>query len=117
MKARFNVETLERIANDMKAGKYGNIEKIGIGDEAQPGLRAMVFKSGKINFHAGYQMKRGGTRSYIVVGNHPETTIEEARHLARTIRGLAGQGVDVQEGLHARLIKELKRDGLKWRPK
>lgn len=42
--------------------------------------------------------------------------ISEARVLAKTVRLLAARGIDVQAGLHERLVRELTEKGEKWRP-
>jgi hypothetical protein len=42
------------------------------------------------------------------------STIEEARALTKTIRALAEKGIDVQSGLHERLLRELKAQGTRW---
>jgi hypothetical protein len=49
----------------------------------------------------------------IKVGELPGTTIEEARALTKTIRALAAKGIDVQSGLHERLLRV---QGTRWRP-
>lgn len=50
--------------------------------------------------------------------NPDRITIDEGRKLTETIKYLASEyGIDPQEGLHARLRKELLHHGNKWRPK
>lgn len=114
---KFNIETLEKVASDVAKGKYGDLPngKLSIGDEMQEGLRAIILKDGTISYHVGYRIE--GSRPYIKVGTHPYMSINDARQLAKTIRHLASVGIDVQDGLHKRLIAELQREGIKWRPK
>ena len=47
------------------------------------------------------------------LGDHPDMSIAEARQLTRTVQTLAAIGIDPQEGLHERLIRELKAKGTK----
>jgi hypothetical protein len=37
--------------------------------------------------------------------------------LTKTIRALGDKGVDPQEGLHKRLLKEIAEKGTAWKPK
>jgi hypothetical protein len=52
----------------------------------------------------------------VKVGAIPGTTIKEARELTKTIRALAEKGIDIQDGLLPRLLRELKAWGTRWRP-
>jgi hypothetical protein len=84
------------------------------------GLRAVVNKSSLITLHCSYEI--GENRPFILLGSLNEDaenhiTIKEARELTKTIKALAAKGIDVQDGLHKRLIRELKRDGAAWKPK
>lgn len=83
-------------------------------DNVVTGLQCMVRKTGLISYHVGYSYD--GSRPVLKLGNHPEMTVAEARELAKTVRALADMGIDPQEGLHERLIRELKAKGTKWRP-
>jgi hypothetical protein len=87
---------------------------ISVGDDRVPGLRAIIRKSGAVTFHQMYYI--GDARPMMTIGQFPDTTIEEARHLANVVRTLARNGTDPQEGLYGRLLKELARDGASWRP-
>jgi hypothetical protein len=44
-------------------------------------------------------------------------TIEEAREVTKTIQALARKGIDVQEGLHRSMIRGIRKEGVKWRPR
>ena len=113
----FTAERLKVIAHDVKSGVRPTPKSqpwISIGDDRQPGLRAIIRKSGAVTFHCMYYF--GASRPMVLVGQFPETSIEEARHLAQVVRGLAEKGIDVQEGLHERLLRELQEEGLNWRP-
>lgn len=115
--SKFNAELLIETALDVKSGARPTLKSqpwVSIGDDRQPGLRAIIRKSGAVTFHAMYYF--GDSRPMITVGQFPETTIEEARHLTKVVRGLAEKGIDVQEGLHSRLLRELEEEGLDWRP-
>jgi hypothetical protein len=112
--SRFTPDLLRKTLDDLQGGKLGKTDRVTFGDDEQPGLRAIVRKSGTVSFHVIYSVN--GERPILLVGHWPDTGIDEARSLAKTIRALAAEGIDVTEGLHARLISELKRDGTAWRP-
>lgn len=111
--SKFSIEHFESIARDLDSGRL-KLDKIVISDDVQIGLRAIIRKSGTITYHVSYAA--GESRPYLKVGQYPDTSIAEARELARTITTLADHGIDVQSGLHDRLIKELREKGTKWRP-
>lgn len=116
----FTETNLIAIAKDLATGKL-KLPRVQISDDRVTGLRAMVNRSGLISFHAAYTME-GGSRPFLKIGEldpkSPEhMTIEEARQVTKTIQALASKGMDVQEGLHRRLIREIRRDGVKWRPR
>lgn len=115
--SKFTEKLLAQMAKDVQSGAIPLSKKqqwINLGDDRQSGLRAIIRKSGAVTFHAMYNI--GDSRPMITVGQFPETTIEEARHMTRVVRELADHGVDVQEGLHSRLLKELAAQGTAWRP-
>jgi hypothetical protein len=109
----FTAEMLQGIAEALKSGRM-KVDKLTFTDDLQPGLRAIVRNTGTVTFHAHYDFD--GSRPMLKVGDLGETTVEEARALTKTIRALADQGIDVQRGLHERLLRELKAQGAKWRP-
>ena len=86
----------------------------------QIGLRAVIRKTGAVTLHAAYTI--GDSRPLLKLGDldrkSPEyVSIEDARELTKSIQHLADRGIDVQEGLHRRLISELKTQGSRWRSK
>ncbi|XUM19798.1 hypothetical protein ACRAVF_19220 [Bradyrhizobium oligotrophicum S58] len=118
-KSKFDATTLLNIAKDLQAGKLP-LERVRVSDDMVVGLRAVVNRSGLVTLHASYEV--GENRPFMLLGslnkdadNH--ITIEEARELTRTIKALADRGIDVQDGLHKRLIRELKEQGTRWRLK
>jgi hypothetical protein len=114
----FNEQTFEKFKKDLKHPLLKKIPggRQTITDPHQPGLRANIFKSGQVSFIVEYRIPGFTTRSHLTLGNFPDMSIEEARELAVVVRELGSRGVDVQAGLHDRLIQELRRDGLNWRP-
>lgn len=120
-RSKFTRETLLAIAADMSKKHYEGVNRINLTDDMQPGLRALVQKDGRVSLHAGYTV--GDSRPMIMLGqiSDPKAsdfiTIEDARHLTKTIRALGERGVDPQEGLQTRLLRELKEKGTSWRPK
>lgn len=119
---KFTKETLEAFAKDMASGRIP-LERQQISDDRVVGLRAVIYKSGLVVFHVSYYAGKGEPdtkRPFIRIGtlnkDEPDhLTVEEARELARTIKALSDKGIDPQRGLHERLVKELKRDGVNWK--
>lgn len=117
--SKFDEVTLFKLAEDLEKGRIP-LPRVQVSDDIQTGLRAMVNKSGLITLHAAYTI--GGSRPFIKIGeldkkSEEHITIAQARTLTKTIQALADKGIDVQEGLHRRLIRELKAQGTAWRPK
>lgn len=116
--SKFTEERLWAFSRDLQTQRLP-LERQQISDDMQIGLRAVVHKSGRIAFHVSYNV--GDKRPFMFIGtfDDPEDpdfiSIEDARHLAKTIRALGDKGIDVQSGLHRRLIKELKDKGTSWR--
>lgn len=87
----------------------------------QPGLRALIQRDGRVSLHAGNTV--GESRPMMMLGQISNAkaddyiTIQEACELTKTIQALGDRGVDPQEGLHARLRRELAEQGTKWRAK
>ena len=117
--SKFDAKTLLALAKDLQQGRLP-LERVTVSDDMVTGLRAVVYKSGLISFAISYHFD--GERPFLKLGvldeKSPEhITIAEARELAKSVKALADKGTDVQAGLHARLIKEIKRDGANWKPK
>lgn len=124
--SRFSPDTIDKLAADLKAGRLGVRDKVIISDDRQTGLRAIVRASGNISFHVHYNM--GDARPYMLVGHYPDAperkrnakaaqeAIDDARGIAETVRKLADMGIDPQDGLHERLLRELRSQGTDWRP-
>ncbi len=110
---KFNTDTFEGLADDLKSGRIP-LDRVTVSDNIVTGLRAIIRNTGGISFHIGYTV--GGSRPYLKLGEHPDMTIAEARAIAKTVKSLAEKGIDVQAGLHDRLIRELKEKGERWRP-
>lgn len=112
-KSEFTAEKLQSMSDAVKSGRM-KVDKLMISDDMVTGLRALIRSTGSVSFHCQYDFE--GSRPMIKVGDLGETTIEEARELTRTIHALAAKGIDVQSGLHERLLRELKAQGTRWRP-
>ena len=112
----FSVAELERLADAFKAGLLAGTKnaRITVSDSVQQGLRALITPDGAISFHVHYTI--GESRPYLRIGGLPGTSIAEARELTKTVLALAAKGIDPQDGLHSRLIKELLKKGAAWRP-
>jgi hypothetical protein len=110
-KTEFTEKMLTSMSDALKSGRM-KVAKLTFTDDVQPGLRAIVRPTGTVTLHAHYDFE--GSRPMVKVGEIPGTTIEEARALTKTIRALAAKGVDVQAGLHERLLRELKAQGVRW---
>lgn len=126
-RTRFTPEFLEKVRDELIVGAYGVKDKIQISDDQQTGLRALVRATGLITFHAHYRL--GEERPNMKVGHYPvesqikknknagQKAIDDARKVTAAVISLAKKGIDVQDGLHERLWRELLEQGDKWRPK
>jgi hypothetical protein len=119
--SKFDAETLKGLVKDLQTGRYATIGRFTISDDRVTGLRAMVTKDGRITLHASYHC--GDERPMLKLGElnvppkHPDyISVDDARELTKVIKALGDKGIDPQDGLQRRLIKELKRDGTDWRP-
>lgn len=122
---RFTVENISRLREDIMSQRIP-LNRTSISDDRITGLKALISKSGNVSFNVHYAV--GDERPYMLVGHFPEPdevdkdpesaqeAIDTARSRAHTIRELARQGIDVQEGLHRRLLREIDERGTKWRP-
>lgn len=113
----FNEKMLFQTAKDLQSGRIPT-ERVRYSDDVVPGLRYVINDSTRITFHVQYDVE--GRRGMLLLGSLNEDaddhmTIPEARKLAEVVQELARHGVDVQDGLHKRLISELKKQGTSWR--
>lgn len=118
-KSKFDATTLLAVAKDLKEGRLP-LERVRISDDMVVGLRAVVNKSSLVTLHVSYEV--GDDRPFWKLGDvnkdSPEyISIEDARELAKTVKALGLRGINVEEASRKRLIKELQRDGVAWRPK
>ncbi len=119
-KSRFDEKTLKDFVKDIQ-NKRLPLDRVTVSDDLVTGLRAMVTKDGRITFHASYHF--GDQRPLMKIGRldvspkDPEyMSVTDARELTKTIKSLADKGIDPQEGLSRRLIRELREHGSAWRP-
>jgi hypothetical protein len=116
----FTEDFFHLAAEEMKSGKFP-AKRMQHADKVVTGLRAQIFPTGLISYHCQFYV--GEERPFMLIGyGHDKKdplylTVEEARNVARTIIALGNKGINPQLGLLPRLIKELKRDGERWRPK
>lgn len=109
----FTIKTFDALADDLKTQRVP-LKKLVVSDPMTPGLRVIIRNTGDVAFHI--QFTANDDRPYLKLGDHPEMKIAEARALSDTILALAKMGINVMDGLHKRLIKELKDKGTRWRP-
>jgi hypothetical protein len=115
---KFTAERLKAFSKDLQTQRVP-LERQQISDDMVVGLRAMIHKSGLIAFHVSYYV--GDKRPFMRIGtfddpNDPDyISIEDAREVAKTIKALGEKGIDVQDGLQRRLVRELKEKGVGWR--
>jgi Arm DNA-binding domain len=109
----FSAGLFKGLQRDLEKQK-GTIDRVTVSDDVVTGLQCIIRRTGLCSFHVGYNF--GGSRPVLKLGNFPDMSVGEARELARTVRALAEMGIDVQEGLHERLIRELQARGTDWRP-
>jgi len=119
-KSLFTAEMLLAAAQDLQSGRL-KLERLRFSDDMVVGLRAVVNRSsGLITLHATYEV--GDRRPMIKLGDVNKDSdeyisIEDARELTKTIKSLGDKGIDVEDGLHKRLLRELREKGTSWRPK
>lgn len=107
----FSDKVFLQLAADLKSGRVPVPRQTLTKD----GLQVIIRDTGTISYLVIYNS--GNTRTTLTLGSHDEgMRLAEARYLADTIRALSDKGIDVQAGLHKRLIRELKEQGTKWRP-
>jgi hypothetical protein len=109
--SKFTEQILLGMAAALQTGRM-KMKQISLSDDREPGLLAYVRESGIVALHCQYSVN--GRRPMIRVGTLPGTSIEDARKLTRTIRALAARGIDVEDGLHDRLMRELLEQGEAW---
>lgn len=115
---KFTAERLKAFSKDLQTQRVP-LERQQISDDMVVGLRAMIHKSGLIAFHVSYYV--GDKRPFMRIGTFDDPSdpdyisIEDAREVAKTIKALGEKGIDVQDGLQRRLVRELKEKGVGWR--
>lgn len=114
----FTEANLAATAKDLKSRRLP-LDRTVLSDDLVTGLRAVIRKDGGVTYHASYTY--GDTRPFMKLGvmdpKDPEhISLDDARELTKTIKALADKGIDPQEGLHKRLIRELREKGTRWRP-
>lgn len=114
----FTEANLAAMAKDLKSRRLP-LDRTVLSDDLVTGLRAVIRKDGGVTYHASYTY--GDARPFMKLGvmdpKDPEhISLEDARELTKTIKALADKGIDPQDGLHRRLVAELLRDGVNWKP-
>lgn len=114
----FTEATLAAMAKDLKSRRLV-LDRTTVSDDLVTGLRAIITKDGTVTYHASYHF--GDQRPYLRLGvmdpKAPDhISLTDARELTKTIKALADKGIDPQEGLHKRLIRELLEKGARWKP-
>lgn len=84
-------------------------------DEGCENLRITAYPGGRVVFAASYRLPGTVTRPNFTMGDLSQMSLEEARKLTEIVVELGQRGIDLHEGLHTRVVEELKRDGLNWR--
>lgn len=114
----FTEATLAAMAKDLKSRRL-MLDRTTVSDDLVVGLRALITKDGVVNYHASYHLgdKRGYLRLGVLDPKHPDhISLSDARELTKTIKALAAKGIDPEDGLHRRLIREMLEKGTRWRP-
>lgn len=110
--SKFTPDVFLALVEDMQSERVP-LNRITMSDEVATGLQVIIRKTGQISYHVQYTYK--DVRPVLKIGDHPQMTVPRARNLAKTIVELARNGIDVQQGLHERLIRELEEQGTNWR--
>lgn len=115
----FTEEMLYAFAKDMKSRRIP-LDRQTLSDDLVTGLRARILKDGTINMEASYHF--GNDRPSISLGvlnpkDPDHISLTDAREVTKTVKALADRGVNPQDGLTRRLVRELLAQGVKWKAK
>jgi hypothetical protein len=115
--SKFTPERLRAFAEDLKSQRVPLVRQQ-ISDDVVVGLRAICHQTGHIAFHVSYYVD--DKRPFMKIGDFDKgspdfISIEDAREVAKTVKALGEKGIDVQDGLMRRLIRELQEKGTNWR--
>jgi hypothetical protein len=118
--SKFTEKSLLAVAEDLKSRRLP-MERTHLSDDIVAGLRALITKTGDVSYHANYFID-GNDRRMMKIGSANKESpdylpLADARAITKTIKDLADRGINAQEGLMPRLVRELLRDGTRWRPK
>lgn len=114
----FTEAFFKQVVEDMKSGRWPG-KRVQHADDMVTGLRAQVYPTGLISYHVSYYV--GEERPFMLIGyGHDKSdplylTVQDARHVAKTVIALGEKGINPQDGLLPRLVHELKRDGANWK--
>jgi hypothetical protein len=119
--SKFTEKALLAVADDLKSRRLP-LERTQLSDDTVAGLRAMISKTGEVSYAASYYFGGGTERKFLKIGSANKDspdylTLDKAREITKTIKALAERGTNVQDGLTRRLVRELLRDGVRWRAK
>lgn len=114
----FTEANLTAMAKDLKTRRI-MLDRTVLSDDLVTGLRAVIRKDGGVTYHASYHF--GDERPFMILGvmdpkSEDHISLAEARQLTKTIKALADKGINPQEGLRKRLIRELMAEGTDWKP-
>lgn len=99
------------------------MERLRIRDDMVVGLHVTINNTGLITFHISYEVGTDPVRRHhLLLGSLNKEredciTIEKARDRAKIVKALAAEGLNVQDGLYKRLMREIDEKGTAWRPK
>lgn len=118
-KSKITEALLFRTVEELQSGRMP-LERQRWSDDVAVGLRITVNFSGLITFAASYDIDN--ERHHMIIGSLNKErddyiTLEKARQRTKIIKGLAERGVNPQDGLHRRLLREIDEEGLKWEPR
>lgn len=114
----FTEANLAAMAKDLKSRRLP-LDRTVLSDDLVTGLRAVIRKDGGVTYHASYHY--GDERPFMILGvmdpkSEDHISLNDARELTKTIKALADKGINPQDGLRKRLIRELMEKGSRWRP-
>lgn len=121
--SHYTEKSLKAFAADVKSGRLPVLDRLRLTDDMVTGLRVHIFKDGTINFLTNYHFGDHTKRHDFKIGeltadskSPDHLSLENAREITKIIQSLSLNGIDVQDGMRRRLIRELLRDGRQWRP-
>lgn len=118
----------EKYVEDLKTRRIP-LKRLQLSDKMGNGLRVIIRPTGHISYHCHYfapewpadlvaddEDEAKVVRPLKKIGVYPESSVAKVRQRALVITTLAKNGMDYRWALLPRVLREIDKEGLKWRP-